>query len=218
MDEIVGPMRLALELAWESACAGSLGIGAVITNQDGHVVATGRNRIAESHPGDDVLAGTSLAHAELNALAKLRWRAHANERLTLWTTLDPCLQCAGAIRMARISEVRVLAPDPLFRNMNQMRELNAQVAARWPDYHSSAPDPLAAFSLLLQTHALIFLRLDLPDWTAAMPRITTLARELAMSGELIALAGSGAALDGVLAALWARLSEAVPDVADLWQT
>jgi tRNA(Arg) A34 adenosine deaminase TadA len=65
-------MHRAVELAWESFRAGSLGIGAVIT-RDGETLATGRNRLAESDPGEVVLAGTSLAHAELNALAKLRW-------------------------------------------------------------------------------------------------------------------------------------------------
>jgi tRNA(Arg) A34 adenosine deaminase TadA len=60
------PMRGALELAWESFAVGSFGIGAVVTDRDGTVVATGRNRILEHDPGDDVLAGSSLAHAEMN--------------------------------------------------------------------------------------------------------------------------------------------------------
>ncbi|HMK10115.1 MAG TPA: hypothetical protein VK461_00890, partial [Acidimicrobiales bacterium] len=72
MRALEPPMHRAVELAWESFCAGSLGIGAVIT-LDGEIAATGRNRLAESDPGADVLAGTSLAHAEMNALAKLRW-------------------------------------------------------------------------------------------------------------------------------------------------
>ena len=75
------PMRLAFELAWQSVCAGSLGIGAVVTRADLSIVTTGRNRLFETDPGDDHLAGTSLAHAELNALAKLRWGGHQNEHL-----------------------------------------------------------------------------------------------------------------------------------------
>jgi tRNA(Arg) A34 adenosine deaminase TadA len=61
-------MERAVELAWESFRAGSLAVGAVLTRQ-GETVATGRNRLAEQDPGDDVLAGTSLAHAEMNVLA-----------------------------------------------------------------------------------------------------------------------------------------------------
>src|SRR3954466_13784749 len=91
------PMHRAFELAWESFCAGSLGIGAVVT-RGSELLTTGRNRLAENDPGDDVLAGTSLAHAEMNALAKLRWGADP-DGLQLWTTLQPCLQCLGAIRL-----------------------------------------------------------------------------------------------------------------------
>ena len=213
-----GPMRHALELAWESARAGSLGIGAVITDDDGRVVATGRNRLAESEPGDDHLAGTSLAHAEMNALAKLRWGGHGGRQLTLWTTLDPCLQCTGAIRMAPIAEVRVLSPDPLFRNMQEMRDINAHVASRWPRYFPSPPDPFAVFSLLLHTHALVFWGIRLPGWETALPRITALAHELADSGELIRFAADESPLPVVIDALWPRRRAAEADVAEVWNT
>jgi tRNA(Arg) A34 adenosine deaminase TadA len=216
MDELEGPMRQALELAWESARAGSLGIGAVITDRAGNPIATGRNRLAEHDPGDDHLAGTSLAHAELNALAKLRWGAHGAEHLVLWTTLEPCLQCTGAIRMAPIDEVHVLAPDPLFRDMARLREINDHVASRWPEYRFTPADPFAVFALLLQTHALAFWRAALPGWSTALPRITALAQALAASGELIAFAADAAALDLVLEALWSRLGAAVDDVVELW--
>jgi tRNA(Arg) A34 adenosine deaminase TadA len=39
------PLRVALERAWQSVCARSLGIGAVVTRADRSVVATGRNRL-----------------------------------------------------------------------------------------------------------------------------------------------------------------------------
>ena len=209
MNELEAPMRHALELAWESARAGSLGIGAVITDADGRTVATGRNRLAEREAGDDHLAGTSLAHAELNALAKLRWGAHGRDNLVLWTTLEPCLQCAGAIRMAPITEVHVLAPDPLFRDMERMRDINAHIASQWPRYHPHAADAFAVFALVLQTHALAFWGADLPGWSTALPRITSLARDLAGSGELIALRSRGrTALDdgarGAVAAIAGR--------------
>jgi tRNA(adenine34) deaminase len=218
MNELEAPMRHALELAWESARAGSLGIGAVITDDKGRTVATGRNRLAEHDPGDDHLAGTSLAHAELNALAKLRWGAHGRDHLILWSTLEPCLQCAGAIRMAPINEVHVLAPDPLFRDMEPMRDLSAHIASRWPRYHLHPADPFAVFSLVLQTHAFAFWGADLPGWSTDLPRITALARNLADSGELINLATDAAELDVVLEVLWLRLAAAVDDVVDVWTT
>src|SRR5262245_24048760 len=116
-------MARAVELAWESTCAGSLGVGSTISTAEGLIVATGRNRLVEQDPGDDQLAGTSLAHAELNALAKLAW-GDRTAKLTLWTTLQPCLQCTGAIRMSRIDRVQVLAPDPLFREVDRVRDIS----------------------------------------------------------------------------------------------
>src|SRR5262245_898530 len=109
------PMQRALELAWESFGAGSIGVGAVVTHEDA-VVATGRNRVAETDPGDDALSGSSLAHAEMNALAKLRWGPRRTDGPELWTTLQPCLQCTAAIRLSQVRTVDVLAPDPVFRS------------------------------------------------------------------------------------------------------
>lgn len=211
-------MRRALELAWESVLAGSLGIGAVITDAEGTVVASGRNRLAEHDGGEDHLAGTSLAHAEMNARAKLRWGAHGNDHLVLWTALEPCLQCAGAIRMAPISEVHVLAPDPMFRGMDGLRELAANLGGHWPDYHEYPADEHAAFVLLLLIHTWVFWGVDNPAWTNALPRLTERAHTLKASGELIDLVARKATLDDALAALRPHLTAGVEDVKECWNT
>jgi tRNA(Arg) A34 adenosine deaminase TadA len=203
-------MRRAVELAWESFRAGSLGIGAVVT-RDGEVVATGRNRLAESDPGDDVLAGTSLAHAELNALAKLRWGTKG-DGLELWTTLQPCLQCLGAIRLSPVRKVHVLAPDPLFRGVEAARHLNEYIGRDWPEILELSVDEWSVLSLLLQTHVLVFWEVEVPRWTEAMPSITAVARDLVAAGDLIDLAAAGAAVEEVADALWPHLGAGLPDV------
>jgi tRNA(Arg) A34 adenosine deaminase TadA len=206
-------MHRAVELAWESFRAGSLGIGAVITRGD-ETVATGRNRLAEEDPGDDVLAGTSLAHAEMNALAKLRWGA-PGDGLRLWTTLQPCLQCLGAIRLSVVAEVYVLAPDPLFRGVERARHLNPFIGSRWPEFVQRDVDEWAVLSLLLQTHVTVFWRVTVPGWNEALPAITALATELVASGELLAHAGADATVLDVATALWSRLTVCVPEVEEL---
>jgi tRNA(Arg) A34 adenosine deaminase TadA len=205
------PMHRAIELAWESFSAGSLGIGAVIT-RDGEMVTTGRNRLAEDDPGDDVLAGTSLAHAEMNALAKLRWGAHA-DGLQIWTTLHPCLQCLGAIRLSAVTEVHVLAPDPLFRGVEGARHLNEFIGSRWPDFVQHDVNEWAVLSLLFQTHVSTFWKVSVPGWNEALPSIATLAADLVASGQLLELAGAKADVVEVIEALWPRLSDCVADVA-----
>ncbi|MFC4410291.1 nucleoside deaminase [Chungangia koreensis] len=76
-------------------------VGAVIADESGNVIATGRNHV---NPLQDI-----TAHAEIDALrnagksildAKLR-----KEKLTLYTTLEPCPMCTGAILFAHIHRV-----------------------------------------------------------------------------------------------------------------
>ena len=141
------PMRHAVGLALDSASAGSLAIGAVVADH-GRVIATGRNRLLEADAGDDPIAGTSLAHAEINALAKLRFRAHEDDDLELYTTLQPCLQCLGAIRLAPVRRVTVLAPDPLWVGIEKIRDATPFVAASWPQIRTLASSEWSVLALL----------------------------------------------------------------------
>jgi len=143
-------MQAALHQAWTAIGAGSLGIGAAALDDEGALLAVGRNRLHESEPGDDVLAGTSLAHAELNVLAKLPFRAH--EAVVLHTTLQPCVQCLAAIRLSPVSRIHVLAPDPLWRGVERIRDVTPFISRRWPSIEQRPIDEWSAFALLSPTH------------------------------------------------------------------
>ncbi|WP_406200200.1 deaminase [Kitasatospora sp. NBC_01560] len=87
--------RRCLELAHRSWCDGGLPVGAVLTDAGGAIVAEGRNRAYDPPGGADLLQGTPLAHAELNALAAARtgWDLAVH---TLWSSHEPCGMCAAA--------------------------------------------------------------------------------------------------------------------------
>jgi tRNA(Arg) A34 adenosine deaminase TadA len=208
------PMAVALDLAWQSFRAGSLGVGATIISGD-DVIATGRNRLFENDPGDDALAGTSLAHAETNALAKLRWGRHRDEHVELWTTLQPCLQCLGAIRLSAVNVVHVLAPDPLFRGVERVRHLNEFLARNWPTMIERPVDEWAVLSLLMPTHVATFWRAQVPGWDEALPDVARLAGALVASGEMVELAVNEPSIAAVAEKLWPRLSACVGEVVDL---
>jgi tRNA(adenine34) deaminase len=100
------PWRACVDLAWEAYRAGSLPIGAVVTDAKGTILSRGRNRIYEHSGEGGTLFGHRLAHAEINALVELDYDRHDPRACTLWTTTEPCPLCAGALRMADLAEMR----------------------------------------------------------------------------------------------------------------
>ena len=99
-------MAQALELATAAAAAGEVPVGALITDRDGHILATAENRMVRD--------SNALAHAELLAIQAALHRT-GQARLTgcdLWVTLEPCAMCAGAIAHARLRRLYFAAYDP----------------------------------------------------------------------------------------------------------
>jgi tRNA(Arg) A34 adenosine deaminase TadA len=96
--------REAIRQAWDAVRGGNIGVGACAATLDGEIVHASRNRVNDQDGPHGEIFGSSLAHAEMNVLARLGFRQHRD--LVLTTTLQPCLQCAGAIRLARVGTAR----------------------------------------------------------------------------------------------------------------
>ncbi|MFJ7214967.1 nucleoside deaminase [Amycolatopsis sp. NPDC098790] len=109
-DAGVGITR-SLELAHRSLLAGGLPVGAVVLGPGGDVVAEGRNRAYDPPGGDDPLQGNPIAHAEMNALARISVDADLSTT-TLWSSHHPCVMCAAACEFTGVGQVRFIAPDP----------------------------------------------------------------------------------------------------------
>ncbi len=105
------PWKAALEQAVESFRAGSYGIGAAIADESGNVVSEGRNRVLEEVAPGTEICGSCIAHAEINAIGSLPKEADRGA-LTLYSTLEPCPMCLGAIAMSGIKQVKYAARDP----------------------------------------------------------------------------------------------------------
>jgi tRNA(adenine34) deaminase len=92
-------MQQALLLAKDAAAAGDVPVGALVVNDSGVVIGSGKNeRVKNNDP---------LAHAEMLAIksaAKIlsNWRF---DQLTLVVTLEPCAMCAGAIAQSRFKRL-----------------------------------------------------------------------------------------------------------------
>jgi tRNA(adenine34) deaminase len=88
-------MEIALDQARAAATSGEVPVGAVVL-RDGAVVARAHN--------ETVRRRDPTAHAELLAIQQAL-RALATDRLddcSLYVTLEPCAQCAGAIVLAKV--------------------------------------------------------------------------------------------------------------------
>ena len=92
-------MQRAISLAGEVKPSGDVPVGALIVNEAGEVISSGKNeREKDSDP---------TAHAEIVAIRKASekigsWRL---DDLTLVVTLEPCVMCAGAILQSRIKRL-----------------------------------------------------------------------------------------------------------------
>ena len=99
-------MGLAMAQARAAEAAGEVPVGAVVVSAVGQVIASGRNEVLRT--------SDPTAHAEIVAL-RAAGIALGNYRLlgcTLYTTLEPCAMCAGAILHARIARLVYATPDP----------------------------------------------------------------------------------------------------------
>jgi tRNA(adenine34) deaminase len=101
-------MREALRLAAQAAERGEVPVGAVLVDAQGVIIGRGANSpLADLDP---------TAHAEMFALREAA-RESGNYRLgesTLYTTLEPCVMCAGAIVHARVGRLVFGARDLRF--------------------------------------------------------------------------------------------------------
>lgn len=91
-------MEAALRLARAAAVREEVPVGAVIVREG--------TTLAEAH-NEMVARRDPTAHAELLAIREAL-RAVADDRLvgaTLYVTLEPCAQCAGAIILAKVDRV-----------------------------------------------------------------------------------------------------------------
>lgn len=96
-------MRMALAQAELSLAEGNLPIGAVIAH-GGKVIATGRNSVDSGN--------NDTGHAELAAIQSIAPFLFAHKReCTIYTTLEPCMMCLGAIVNAGISTITIGAID-----------------------------------------------------------------------------------------------------------
>ena len=113
--KISGPWRACFEQAWQAYCNDSIPIGSVIVSEEGEIISRGRNMIGEAIEDLRKLSGSKIAHAEMNAIYSLREK---QKNAKIYTTMEPCIMCFGAIVMNGIKEIYYAARDGLAGGIN----------------------------------------------------------------------------------------------------
>jgi tRNA(Arg) A34 adenosine deaminase TadA len=182
----------ALELAWESFRAGTTPVGAVVVTASGAIVAEGRGRRYEASGPPGQLAGSDIAHAEVNALAQLT-AGHPYADHALVTTLEPCGMCHGAAVQAGVGALRYAAADPyggtgaLDFGTPQAQRRGLAVTGPLPDARGRLAEFLHILWLVTRPagpHVLAAQQAGLPELTAlaGRPAIGELVQRAAADG------------------------------------
>ena len=199
------PWREAFRQGWEALRTGNIPVGAVASSQDGTIVHAARNRVLDKDGPAGEIFGSALAHAEMNVLARLPFRSHRN--LVLSTTLQPCLQCAAAIRLGPIATVRFAGTDRYWDGCHDFAMLSPREAQRaQPAREGPRSDELGVFGALMSRMGVGLW----PRYEEALRELgegpsVDLARRLAEDGEFERLAAME--VNEALAYLWPRLTE-----------
>ncbi len=111
-DQLSAPWQAAFEEAWDAYMGGSIPIGAALADETGAVIARGRNRLQEREAPSGHICWNELGHAELNTLLQVSTPDHPNVRgCTLYTTVEPCPLCMGALVMSNVRNLCYAARD-----------------------------------------------------------------------------------------------------------
>ena len=97
-------MQKAIKLAKKAGDKGEIPIAAIIA-RDGEIISQAKNEVRTKND--------PTAHAEIIAIKKACKKLN-NFRLpdcTIYTTLEPCIMCAGAIIETRFKKIIISAPD-----------------------------------------------------------------------------------------------------------
>ena len=198
------PWLEAFSQAWEAFRTGNIAVGACAATLDGAIVHAARNRVADRDGPAGEAFGSSLAHAEVNTVARLRY--NQRERLVLTTTLEPCIQCSAAIRLGPVSTVRYAGADPLWTGCHDFSPLSPREASRATvTMVGPRADEIGMFGTLISRFgpgrvdgaALEFLR------AAGHSPVLDLARAMELSGEAAGLATI--AVNEAFGYMWPRL-------------
>lgn len=113
-------MKIALEEAKKAYKKGDVPVGAVIIK---------KNRIIAKSYNKKEKQNNAIKHAEIEVINKAckKLKTWHLEQCTLYTTLEPCLMCTGAIIQSRIGEIYYATENPNFGEIKITKKYNKKI-------------------------------------------------------------------------------------------
>lgn len=205
------PWRACLEEAWAAYCAGSIPVGAVITDRDGRMLVRARNRTYERDGVVSEIQVSPLAHAEVVALGALDYNEVDPHRCILYTSQEPCPLCLGALYMSGVRELRFAARDPYAGSADMLgttpylsRKPIRVVPPSSPALESVVSALAFEFGFRYSQHST---PLWLESWREVLADAVTLGEAILRTGRLQLMREAGADAAAVIDGLAAMLRE-----------
>jgi tRNA(Arg) A34 adenosine deaminase TadA len=199
----------AFRQAWAAYVAGTIPVGAVVVDPNGVIAAAARNRIFDTgDPPRGQLAGSWLAHAELNAIAQIdAEQSRRTEGWAVYSTFEPCPLCAGAITVAFRGCITVgyACRDPIGSGLRVLTDTDIGRRRQWQVQQLRGPFAvfaellLAAYTVETRPTSLTAARYRKPPWR---PLIETAGAVLVRGRE------QGETVEQVVATIWATIQQA----------
>lgn len=113
-------MQIAYKEALKAYKKGEVPVGAVIIKNN-KVIAKSYNKKEKKN--------NAILHAEIDAINKAckKLKTWHLENCILYTTLEPCLMCTGAIVQSRINEIYYATENKNFGEINNIKKYNKQI-------------------------------------------------------------------------------------------
>jgi tRNA(adenine34) deaminase len=206
------PWQKSFEQGWIAYQSGSVPIGAVLTDGTGHICSTGRSRSYEQN-SDDLrhIHGNLLSHAEVNALLSFDDSRYDPHKCLLYTTVEPCPLCIGAVCMARIKKIMYAARDPYAGSIDL---LDATNYLRAKGISSEGPMAGDFENIVIGIQVEFFLRAKrrslhplMEAWEKVLPKGVELGKELVRSDRLLDLRDRGASARDTFDSIHALLKQ-----------
>ena len=137
--------KAVFEEAWRSLQKGNVPSGSVIYDKHGNIIASNHNLFRES------AANPYTAHSCINAINQLdRKSVESSEEMVLYTSMEPCLMCLGAVVISNIKEIHAAARDLFYGATHHLYDDAALIAADISCHYESGD--IEFFQIVLRCH------------------------------------------------------------------